>query len=243
MKFTNAYELNLFLYKKGLIEGLDLGLRGEYQIITEINDNKLLKILNEIWGDWRWGETEGEANAIYSGWYDLNLDSNNELSMDVSINDDILDFYGNPFEIEKILGIISKHLSLDCVDQDELLEYQICIDLELDYESLKEGARQSQTFSIKGDQDSDDQLKLEILNKIKEQDIDKIKELVVDHVILTHKENHQSYEDFYLLIEGNDISRYTGTGYEKVKGLRTFLENQLLEIEIDLTKIEIANKT
>ena len=39
MKFTNAYELNLFLHKKDLIEGLDLGLRGEYQIITKINDD------------------------------------------------------------------------------------------------------------------------------------------------------------------------------------------------------------
>ena len=93
------------------------------------------------------------------------------------------------------------------------------------------------------DEDSDDQLKMEILNKIKEQDIDKIKELVVVYVVLTHKENHKSYEGFYLLIEDNYISRYTGTGYEKVKGLRTFLESQLLEIEIDLTKIAIANKT
>lgn len=241
MKFTNAYELILFLHKKGLIEGLDLGLRGEYQIITKINDNELLKILYEIWGDWRWGETEGVVNATYSGWYDLNLDSNKELSMDVSINDDILEFYGNPFDIEKILGIISKHLSLKYVDNDEFLEYQICIDLELDYESLKERAHQSQIFSIKSVGDSDDELKLEILNKIKEQDIDKIKELVIDYVVLTHKENHKSYKGFYLLIEGNHISSYTGSGYEKVKGLRTFLESQLLEI--DLTKIAIANKT
>ncbi|MDC1276931.1 hypothetical protein N8Z48_02100 [Algibacter sp.] len=238
MKFTNAYELNLFLYKKGLIEGLYLGLRGEYEIETKINDNKLLKILNEIWGNWRWGETEGEANATYGGFYDLNLNSNDELSMNVSINDDILDFDGNPFDIEKILGIISKHLSLECVDHDEFLEYQICLDLEIDYESLNEGVYQFPIFSIKN-YENDTQLKL--LNKIKEQDIAKIKELVVAYLVLTHKENHKSYEGFSLTIEDNCFSNYTGTGHEKVKGLRTFLESQLLEI--DLTNIAIANKT
>ena len=237
MKFTNAYELNLFLHKKDLIEGLDLGLRGEYQIITKINDKKLLKILNEIWGNWRWGE-----NVTYNGWYDLILDSNEELSMEVSIDEDLLDFYGNPFDIEKILGNISKQLSLENVDHDEFLEYQICLDLELDYESLKKGTYQSQLFSIKSYNDSDDELKLEILNKTKEKDIYKIKELLVDYLVLTHKENHVSYEGFYILIDGNNISSYNGTGYEKVEGLRTFLESQLLEIEIDATKLALLTK-
>ncbi|MCK0179106.1 hypothetical protein MWU50_07380 [Flavobacteriaceae bacterium S0862] len=242
MKFTNAYELNLLLYQKGLIDGLHLGIRGDYEIETKINDENLLNLLNKIWGAWRWDETEGEANATYGGFYDLYLDSNNELSMDVSINDDILDFNGNPFDIEKILGIISKYLSLDCVDQDEFLEYQICLDLELDYESLKEAIYQSPIFSIKS-YENDTQLKLELLNKIKEQDIDKIKELVVDYLVLVHKEEHESYEGFSLTIEDNYFSNYTGTGHEKVKGLRTFLESQLLEIDIDLTNIAIANKT
>src|SRR6056300_1558362 len=136
MKFTNAYELNLFLHKKGLIEGLHLGLRGEYKIETKIKDKALLKILNEIWADWRWGEDDGEAYANHDGYYNLYLDSNDELSMNISIHDDILDFDGNPFDIEKILGIINKYLSLDCVDLDEYLEYQICLDLVLVYENL-----------------------------------------------------------------------------------------------------------
>lgn len=242
MKFTNAYELNLLLYQKGLIDGLHLGIRGDCEIETKIDDKILLNLLNKIWVDWRWGETEGEVNATYGGFYDLYLDSNDELSMDVSINDDILDFDGNPFDIEKILGLISKHLSLDCVDQDEYLEYQICLDLELAYESLKEANYQSLIFSIKS-YEKDTQLKLEILNKIKEQDIDKIKELVFDYLVSVHKEKHKSYEGFSLTIEDNFFSNYTGTGHEKVKGLRTFLESQILEIDIDLTDITIANKT
>ncbi len=232
MKFTNAYELNLFLYKKGLIEGLYLGLRGEFEIVTKINDNKLLKLLNEIWGNWRWGETEGKANATSGGFYDLYLDSNDELSIDVSINDDILDFQGNPFDIEKILGIISKHLSLECVDHDEFLEGQICIDLELDYESFDEGVCQPPILSIKSCE-NDTQLKLELLNKIKDQDIAKIKELVVAYLVSTHKD-HVSYEGFSLTIEDNYFLNYAGTGHEKVEGLRTFLESQLLEIDIDV---------
>lgn len=234
MKFTNAYELNLFLYKKGLIEGLYLGLRGEFEIETKINDNKLLKILHEIWGNWRWGESEEELNATYGGFYNLKLNSNDELTMDISINDDIRDFHGIPFDIEEILRIISKHLSLENVDNHDFLELQICLNMELDYENLNKKVYQSPIFSIKG-YENDTQLKLELLNKTKKQELDKTKELVVDYLVLTHKKHHgSSYEGFFLTIEDNYFSGYMGTGHEKVKGLRRFLESQLLEIDIDV---------
>jgi hypothetical protein len=41
MNFKNAYDLNLFLFENGLIEGLFIGIRGEYEFISIIIDEKI----------------------------------------------------------------------------------------------------------------------------------------------------------------------------------------------------------
>lgn len=233
MNFKNAYDLNLFLFEKGLLEGLYLGIRGEYEIVSKIKDEKILNILKEIWGKWRWGETEGVANATYGGFYDLYIDSNNDLQMSNSIVDDILDFNGNPFDIEKILAIISEYLLLDNLDEDEYLEYQICLDLELEYENLEDAfSYDFSDFKIKSYNKNDD-LSKELSLKIINQDIEKLKSLILDYIIKTHKKNH-SYEGFFLKIEDNNITNYDGKGFEYINYLKTYMINQLIDFDIDL---------
>ena len=239
MNFKNAYDLNLFLFEKGLLEGLHIGIRGDYEVITKIKDEKILKILKEILGDWIWGVTEGEANATYQGFYNLYIDSNNNLEMSNSIDDDILDFQGNPFDIEKILMIISDYLLLDNLDKEEYLEYQICLDIEMEYEKLEESFFYDfSDFNIKSFE-KNDELSNELSAKITEQDIEKIKLLLSEYFIKVHNDNH-SYKGFYLRIEENNFLNYNGTGFEKIKNLKTFMENQLIDIDIDLSLLNIA---
>lgn len=42
MKFTDAYQLNLYLFNRGLISGLYLSERGEYEIESTIKDRELV---------------------------------------------------------------------------------------------------------------------------------------------------------------------------------------------------------
>jgi hypothetical protein len=239
MNFKNAYELNSFLFEKGLLEGIHIGIRGEFEVITTIKDEKILKILKEIWGDWMWGATEGEANATYGGFYNLYIDSNN-LEMSNSIDDDILDFDGNPFDIEKILVIISDYLLLDNIDKEEFLEYQICLDIEMEYENLEESFFYDiSDFKIKSFEKNDD-LSKELLTKLTEHDIEKIKLLLLEYLIKVHNDNH-SYKGFSLRIQENNISNYNGTGFEKITSIKTFMENQLIDIDLSLLNIKITN--
>jgi len=237
MKFTNAYDLILFLFKNDLISGLYLGLRGEYEIKSRIKDIKLLKLLDEIWGDWRWGETDGKANAIHEGFYNFSIDSKDVLVMELSVQDDILDYHGNPFEIEKILEIISDNIELDFIDEEECLEYQICIDIELKYENINNSIYDLSVFSIKSFESDDDKIK-ELTTKLDERTIKILKEKVVEYLLSIHKKNH-NYDGFSLIINENYFSNYTGTDLEEVKDIKSFLENYTLEFNLDLDKLVI----
>jgi hypothetical protein len=237
MKFTDAYQLNLYLFNRGLISGLYLSERGEYEIESTIKDRDLLKLLDEIWGDWRWGETDGESNAIHGGFYNLFLDSHDNLAMDVSINDNFLDSWGNPFDIEKILSIVCDNLSLDSIDKEELLEYQICVDIELEYEDIEKSDYTWSTFSIKSFEE-DDELSTELNLKLNQQSLDIIKKGIVQYLLEIHKKENSSYEGFSLIIEDNYFSDYSGTGCEEVNGLRSFLENYMIDIELKVDTLK-----
>ena len=237
MKFTDAYQLILYLFNKGLISGLYLSERGEYEIESTTKDRELLKLLDQIWGDWRWGETDGEPNAIHEGFYNLYLDSHDNLAMDVSINDNFLDSWGNPFEIEKILSIVCDNLSLDSIDKEELLEYQICVDVELEYEDIEKSDYTWSTFSIKSF-DKDDELSKEINLKLNQQSLDIIKENIVQYLLEIHKKEHSSYKGFSLIIVDNYFSDYSGTGYGEDNGLKSFLENYRIDVELKVDTLK-----
>jgi hypothetical protein len=232
MKFTNAYELIYSLYEKDLIDGFDSSIRGDFEVRTSIDDEKILKILDEICADLIFGGT-----AIYQGCYEFEFDSNNDLSMSVQIDDDILEFHGNTFDIEQILSVISNYLSLQYIEKVEDLEFQISLDIELEYNNIEKSDYELLVFTIK-DFDSSEELTNEINRKIKECDIDKLKELVIDELVKQHKDNH-SYTGFSLTIDESQITSYSASGHEEVEDFKESLENHIIDIEIDFTKLGI----
>jgi hypothetical protein len=225
MKFNNAYDLILFLYNKGLFQGLHVSLRGEYEIETSIKNPRILSFLEDIWNDF---------SFIYQGFYDLILDDKN-LGFTIDIADDILDFDGSPFKIEDILSIINEQLNLKFIDKEENLEYQICIDLELEYQNLEKTEYKFQQFTISSSQ-KDDEISKELSSKLKGYPLTKIKEDIVDYCLKTHKKHH-SYEGFGLKIEDNDISRYDGTGCVEIKNLKQFLQAKEINLLIDISDL------
>jgi restriction endonuclease Mrr len=157
--------------------------------------------------------------------------------MGVQIIDDILDFNGNTFDIEQILSVISNYLSLECLENDENLEFQISLDIELEYNNIEKSDYELLVFTIK-DFEYSEELTNEITQKVKECDIDKLKELVIDELVKQHKDNH-FYTGFSLIIKENYFSCYEGSGHDNVDGLKQSLENQIIDIDIDFTKLGI----
>lgn len=220
-KFNNAYDLMLFLYNEGLFKGVYVGLRGEYQNETSIRNPKIISFLEELWHDYAF---------IYGGFYDLILIDKN-LGFTVNISDDILDFDGSPFEIEDILSIINEQLNLKSIDKKENLEYQICIDLELDIQNSENPECKFEQFAITSFQKGD-KINEELTTKLKNYNISRIKEDIIKHCLKIHK-THHNYQGFTLKIEDNGISRYEGTGYEEIKNLKQFLQAKETNLLID----------
>jgi hypothetical protein len=228
MKFDNAYDLILHLFDNGLLKGIDLGIRGEYTIESSIQDTDLLKLLTEIFGKWRWGP----CVACDEGYYDLVKDENGELGFSVSISSDIMDFHGNPFEIEDILKIIVDELGLTKVDAEEYLEYQLVLDLDLDYPDINDSDFDLSEFEIHGETEGDE-IDKEIINNLKKSDIFKLKLVIVDYLVKVHRENHDNFTGFSLSIDRNYIGPYYGTGHEFIDGLKEFFAAYPIEYELD----------
>jgi hypothetical protein len=219
MKFDNAYDLVLHLFNKGLLKGIELGIRGEYTVDITIHDSDLLELLKEIFGKWRWES----GFATYEGYYDLIKVEDGDLGFSVSISSDILDFHGNPFEIEDILKIIVDELGLTKVDAEEYLEYQLVLDLELDYSDIHESEFDLSEFEIHGETEGDE-LDKELIDNFKKSDIFKLKQVILDYLVKVHKENHDNFTGFSLSIDRNSIGPYYGTGVEFIDGLKEFFE-------------------
>lgn len=230
MKFDNAYSLILHLFDNGLLKGIFLGLRGEYTIEPTIKDSDLSKLLTEIFGDWRWGSSED----LDEGYYQLVKDENGDLAFSVGISSDILDFWGNPFDIEEILGILVEELGLTKIDIDEYLEYQIVLDLELDYHDTNKSKFDLQKFEIYSD-NIGDEIDLEIKNKLKQIDLIRLKQVIVDYLVKIHKVNHEfNFTGFSLTItSGNAIGPYYGTGYEYIDRLKESYQDYYIEYEME----------
>jgi len=228
MKFDNAYDLILHLFNKGLLKGIELGIRGEYSIDTTTHDSDLLELLKEIFGKWRCES----GYAIYEGYYDLIKVEDGELGFSVSISSDIMDFHGNPFEIEDILKIIVDELGLTKVDSEEYLEYQLVLDLELDYPDINDSDFDLSEFEIHGETEGDE-IDKDIINNLKKSDIFKLKMVIVDYLVKVHRENHDNFTGFSLSIDRNYVGPYYGTGHEFIDGLKEFFAAYPIEYELD----------
>lgn len=229
MKFDNAYSLLLHLFDNGLLKGINLGLRGEYTVESTIQDPNLLNILNDVFGEWRWSN----GGIIDEGYYELVKDKNGELAFAVNISTDILDFWGNPFEIEDILKIIVDELALNKINLDKYLEYQLVLDLELDYPDTKKTNFKLEKFEIYSTTIGDE-IDTEIKSKRKEFDLFSVQQAVVDYLLKVHIENHKfDFTGFWLSIQhGNAIGPYYGIGHDFLEGLKEIFEKKRIDFEL-----------
>ena len=118
-KFNNSYELLNYLVRKKLLSGFYLSTAPMYfdlNLKTKINNTELLNNIETICNTWM------VENAINTGFYSFIFEENGELILDASIQDDLLNFYGNPFDLQKIFSIILEVLNINSFDKEEWFE-------------------------------------------------------------------------------------------------------------------------
>lgn len=118
-KFKNSYELIIDLVKNNLLSGFYLSSGRMYfdlDLETKIEDTKLLKHIDAICNSWML------ENAKNAGFYNFIFEKNGELILDVSTHDDLLDNYGNPFDLQEIFSIFLSVLNINSFDKEEWFE-------------------------------------------------------------------------------------------------------------------------
>lgn len=118
-KFKNSYELIIDLVRNNLLSGFYLSsapMYFELDLETKIEDTKLLKHINTICNSWML------ENAKNGGFYNFIFEENGELILDVSTHDDLLENYGNPFDLQEIFLIFLCVLNINSFDKEELFE-------------------------------------------------------------------------------------------------------------------------
>lgn len=118
-KFKNSYELIIDLVRNNLLSGFYLSSAPMYfdiDLQTKIEDTKLLKHINTICNSWML------KNAKNAGFYNFIFEKNGELILYVSTHDDLLDNYGNPFDLQEIFSIFLSVLNINSFDKKECFE-------------------------------------------------------------------------------------------------------------------------
>jgi len=219
-----------------MLEGIHVGLRGEYSIETSLKNTKLIELLHDIFNDWNQNSESGEWNLNYGGFYSLFEKEDGELVFDVSISDDLLDSNGHPFDIEILLGMICKEIELETPDLEDWLEYQICIELEIEYVDIKSENYEFNKLIIKSFED--DNIEQELNRKLNDEILTKIKTKFAQHFAELHiQEYHHYYSGFSLKIEDNYFNEYNGSGFETKEGLKIQLEKNEIGLEIETKHI------
>lgn len=118
-KFKNSYELIIDLVRNNLLSGFYLSsgrMHFDLDLETKIEDTKLLKHIDAICNSWML------ENAKNEGFYNFIFEKNGELILDVSTHDNLLDNYGNPFDLQEIFSIFLSILSINSFDKEEWFE-------------------------------------------------------------------------------------------------------------------------
>lgn len=118
-KFKNSYELIIDLVRNNLLSGFYLSSGRMYydlDLETKIEDTKLLKHIDAICNSWML------ENAKNAGFYKFIFEKNGELILDVSTHDDLLDNYGNPFNLQEMFSICLSILNMNSFDKEEWFE-------------------------------------------------------------------------------------------------------------------------
>ncbi|MEY4963885.1 MAG: hypothetical protein RLZZ323_1204 [Bacteroidota bacterium] len=118
-KFKNSYELIVDLVRNNLLSGFYLSSAPMYfdlDLQTKIEDTKLLKHIENICNSWML------ENAKNEGFYNFIFEKNGELILDVSTHNNLLNNYGNPFDLQEIFSIFLNVLNINSFDKEEWFE-------------------------------------------------------------------------------------------------------------------------
>ncbi|EDM25757.1 hypothetical protein LNTAR_15112 [Lentisphaera araneosa HTCC2155] len=228
MIYTNSYDLIKELYRRELLKGMRIGIRGELSLDSKITDSNLLQLLNEVWVAWA-GSSEGdEVNGLHQGYYNLYLDHKGDVSLGITIDEDLKDFHGDIFNHEKILTLIKEGLKLECINPNEDLYSQMGVDLELRYDSnqLDDNLENLSVYSA-----DDKQLSVELKEKEQHLEEAKLKARIIDYLVETSCEHCGSYDRLYINIEGGGTWQYQGLGYEGRGNIKDFMKAYEIDFE------------
>lgn len=236
MFFKNAYELVKYLFNQEMLQGIYMGLRGEFSIETSLKNTKLIELLYSIFNDWNQNNESMEWNLDHGGFYSLEENEHGELVFDVSISDDLLDCDGHPFDIEILLSIICNELELKTPDLEDYLEYQICIELEIEYLDITSKSYEFNMFSIKCFED--DEIEQELKKKLNDQLSTKIMDKIAQHFAERHFQEYKNYyTSFSVKIEDNYFNEYHGGGFDTKEGLKICLEKNEICLAVETKDI------
>jgi hypothetical protein len=225
MEFTNAYDLVLYLFKQGQLEGICYtGFYGEVILESNIEDESLIKLLKSIWYEWS-GISDG-STAKEVGDYSLHYSEKEGLSL-VGYCEDEYPSNKNDIQVDEILQAIIQYLDLTKIDHDIPLNEQIDLIFEMDIDELPE------KFEIESP--NSDELDEEIQDKLKNFDIEALSNFVGQHVIAIHQKLNPDKE-FKIYIESSHIYTYSIFWEEKFINLKDSLGN--IKVEYSITHSE-----
>ncbi len=246
MKFSNAYSLFRTLFERSLLTGFRIepietfyGVMMELAVETKIEQARFVKLVKEIFEDWR-RETE---KAIYPSNYDcrLYLNDKGDLCFSVDAIHDLQEYHCDENLIESILQIIIVELDLGkIVEQDEGFEYQFEITLKLEVVDFGLDKFDFTLFSINSCNDDPKVAKKinDLINlHIKSIGLENLQKSIVGYFKNLHDGN-SDYHGICIVIENNDIDTFHGVGADVDENLKDFLINYPLKFALDLEKIE-----
>lgn len=236
MLFKNAYELVHYLFSQGMLQGFYIGLRGEFSIESSLKNPKLLMIIDSIFDGLNKKNLSDYWDLNQGGFYLIDENEEGELILNVTILDNLLDSYGHPFDIEVFLRIVCEELGLKTPDYDDWLEYQICIDLNLEYIDLNQEIYEFSILNVKSIEKG--KIEQELKKKLNEDSLTNVKAKLALYFAEKHRQEHTYYyPGFNLKIVENYFNEYDGSGFESYQGLKLVLEQNEINLNVSTKDI------
>ena len=217
MKYSNAYDLVLYLYNKKILTDFSFTGFGEVKLHGDIDDFNLEMLLKSIWLEWTMIPTKATAKDI--GDYSLDYCKNEGLYVNGYCQDDY-PYKKDEIQIDSILQSIIEYLELGNIDYDLPLNEQIDLYFKLEFGDV------SNDFSIgSGDFDILDK---EINEKLVSIGKNNLINFISKKIETIHGQLYPEY-DFKIEIEVSVICSYSIYWHEKYTNLKESLGNIIID--------------